>query len=600
MPLTPTEQKEAQARAAMEQAPGGNTAVRERARKIREEVAKKGAGEAIKSFVEPPHPESDAREKSIDDRLGWEREANGKKLRPPGSPAEAIFNDAKKADELPSKIIEKGYDSLDPTEKNIARAEADKALRERIPDLADVILGPPGSPVANYDAILDGMLRDPKFRDTLRTTHRGSLNSDVIKTTEVILKAAKDTLDQKTEADKKIDDEIKQLNQNLENANKVIDGFAAKNVGTEGTDAYRLNELETQEPAIQAEIVRLRPKIESINNTLGQLRKMAATERMKNGVGSPLLATINGEITTQEAELKAAVGELGAQEALLTKKANLIAKRNKAEEDKTSTEEKLEDAKTRKADAAREKLAAQAEFDRLKLTREDEEAKYLKGLQGSTKEAVVEYIKKRLEEAQSVESEVLQAEAREAEDGDKKKVLEALAKDGLKWNLKKKRNEQDKARALERGKLIVNPSEGLDKVIQEYLTDGVATGTPEHDRLMAKMKDTEFLKTMREKVGPTLVGRYLQAGGRFSEADVIYLRGTDWGQNLIENGLKEQEAVVKAIEDLKGKGALNKSFFERLKSVDNKTWLTILILILAGVAVAGVAPAAGAITKTIK
>ncbi len=592
---TPAEQREAQGRYAIQETPTGTVKVRERAKKIKEEVAKASSRSAIESFATPPLPDKEGRAAKLENKLGWEAGVDGRKSRPPGSAAEATILKAQSADIIPSGVIENGYDSLGAAHKVVVRDQVEAGLRAHMPDTVDMILGPVGTPLANRDATLDAFIKDPRYKDILRSTHSAALNKDMTITDEQ-LGAAREALEQKTGADKRVDDELKEINKKLAEANKMLAGFDAKNVAKPGTDAYRLDELWKQDATIQGEITRIQSKIDSITGTLDQLRKLAATERMANPTGSPKLTTLTGEITAQETEQKTTVGELGAQHALIKQRTDLETKKSKAEEDKENLEGKREDAITNKETTAREKAAARADFDHKRISREDEETEYIKGMNDSLRDAGAELLKRRLQEANDVEARVIEDEAKETTDRHEKKVLDKLKTAGMKLN-KKGNHEIDKVPALQFGKNLLDPAKGLDWQIENWLKAGVPAANTEELRLISeRMKDKDFVDKMRAKMGPILLGRYLQAGGKLTKGDSAYFEGTDWGPNLIENAINGNKELKTKFDTMKAEGVIDQSFFDRLKKVDGATWLKILALILAGgVAAFGVAPIAGAV-----
>ncbi len=591
MALAPAQQVEAQARAALEAKPAAPprrpTATQERAQKIREQVEEESPRDALKSFVEPPMAKKDEREGSIDERIGHERNAaTGKKERPLGSAAEKTFKAAKDADRLPSELYEKGYDFLNTTDQKAVRDTAEASIRERIPDIADTLLGPPGAPTSGKKAILENLLKDPKFRDVLRTKHTENLGK-MMATTDGEINAAQKNFDEKDAAHTKIGREISTLTADLGKANAVIEGFDAKNITVVGTDAHALHELIINTPAIEAEIQRLDLKVTSLDKIVTALRNAEANHTVTTGNVAP--AALRHELTRREGELETAIKDLGENRGKMAKKDALQAKLSDSEAEKVRIEGEMEQAKERQEAAAREKAIAQTDLSHKKLKREGEEADYIKGLGNSIRDAVSETVQTKLQEAQDAEVKVIAKEATETADADKKKVLDGLSREAIDDD-GKGHYKLNKTEAKQIGADIL--AGGLDPFIEDWLMGNPPTRNPQEiKRIQEKMKDSDFMDDMRAKIGPTLVGRYLKAGGKFTEGDVIYLRGTEWGKTLPEEGIKAKKGLKQELDQLAAQGAIDKNFLQKLGSVDNSTWLKILIALVASAGLGLAVPA---------
>lgn len=574
MALAPAQQVEAQTRAALEAKPatppiGGSLKPEEvRANSIREQLAEEGERKATEGIAQPPLPRADERTKSIDERIGHKRDAAGKKDRAPGTPEEATFNKAKGADRLPTELYEKGYDRLSSTDKTAARNIAESSIREILPqNLADSILGTVSAPTAGKNAILENLLKDPKFREALRTKHTESL-AKTMATTDETLNAAQRNFDEKDAASTKAGAKITKLNGELGKINTVIDGFDASKITVAGTDAQVLHELVTNTPAIEAEIQRLDLKVTSLDKIVTALRNAEANHTATTGNIAP--AALRNELIKREGELEGAIKDLGDNRNKIAKRDALQAKLSDHQAQKASKEEEIEQAREGQEAAARERAIAEADLAHKKLSRGDEEADYIKGIEDSIRDAVSETVQTKLQEAQEAERKVLDKEAAETADADKKKILEGVRDQAITWDGKHHKLDKDAAKLI--GARILNPTQGLDSYIEAWLLGNPPTTNPEElARIGEKMKDPTFMNEMRVKTGPVLIGRYIKAGGKLNEDDVNYLRSTEWG-------LKEE------LDKLVASGAIDKNFLQKLKGADNATWLKILLALVTTVA----------------
>ena len=80
----------------------------------------------------------------------------------------------------------------------------------------------------------------------------------------------------------------------------------------------------------------------------------------------------------------------------------------------------------------------------------------------------------------------------------------------------------------------------------------------EADAILTKKSDPEFVKTVGANLAKKVFADYLLAGGRLSRDDIFSLGNTDWGKQIIDEGIKLAQDQRKYLEGLLGKDVLTK------------------------------------------
>lgn len=592
-------QPEAIAHAVLEKppvAPPPPGSLQEAAVKIREKLNEGGSRSALESMRQRKPIEQRKIDELIDTNCGIERNADGTKKRPAGLEVKRRFDEMQKYAKLSKDFLEKGYDGLDVGQKPIVRTLVEQAVRAW-PEADALFSGPPPMPPAEKEAIIETMLKDPKFAEKARSIFEGII--DPAKALKDTVFEAKTALEEARRKEGERKNEITKNNNEKALVNTELEQFKDGGGVGDGQKLQQIKAIEAELPTLKANLITKEDQSAEVQDRIKDSESQRRVTLQRGLDTIPIdaeLMTKRSEARTLQREIKEINDRINLKTELEQERTSLEQKKQNLEEEKMRLDAELRSL-------TQERFASQANFSSAQLARTSEEMDFAGSLKDVFSETTMQFMEERIASAEEVQRKLIEEERAKTTDPDEQKILDALK---IRWDQENWKNGRrsykiNKFQVKEDyGNLIV---EGPKRILKDILlaNSGFTAGTPayavEAARIDAKLTDLAFVEKMQQKVVERVITRQIQVG-KVTEDDVRILRESDWGKGVVQNAIKNKAELRSEIEQLYGQGALETTFWEKLKRTSNGNFLKLLLLLLGTVAL--VVPVGMAIKSTLE
>lgn len=520
----------------------------------------------------------------FDANFGTERNPDGTKKR--DSATEQRFKQASQSEQLSRELVEKGYDSLTPTQKNRARAVVERAISIN-PILKDQL---PTDPVRKEEVLVK-VLKDPELAHEIIAAY--SERVDPTQKLQDQVSEVKQKLEEttKSEKDKKI--ELRDTTTSLgENSHEIARFDLTADKGIE------LTQLTTELPGLKEDL-------ENKNNELRLAEENIAIYKQQM-----LYQTMAGNDTSKiEAALQEAIrqagrvrGEKTAINIKINRHSSLIEEKRKLESERTSLEQKKLQLSTELTGITKERVRLQAEFATAQMTRESEEEQFVNGVNGILSEATFRYLQEQLTKADNAQRKVVEEMLQKATSETEKKYLTGLLS----------RYERPKSPTILDSRKTQPNTYNIDSDTTILLSNDPTLGGPEgllRKQLLdqgltaaqvdEQMANKEFVEKMQPRAVESLLSAKLKSG-KLSADEAEKIIRSPWGEGMIDKAIQGNQKIKDTIESLRAQGKIKGDLKEMLRAMDKQSLLSFLLLILgaAALGVVGVG-AVGAAGKAL-
>lgn len=578
MALDQSQEKEATIRATIEESPGAGAAagsLLERAQKIQDTLENKGPHATIES-LRPPVEEQTARF-NLEHAFSSGLDANGRTVQ--SREQQGRYAEARKFYDIATTFIKDGYPRLSARDRGLITTRIIQAVRA----------WPEGDEIfrhlatdAERQAAIRRLLENPDFAAKVRN-HLG----------EVLNKAEEashsDDLEQKQrdhegahlEAEAAETERYRQAGE----WRMLDDQYEPyKEVTRTGVKGHLLDELDTLNAGLagfestirnrQRELSRIDDEIADLNRD----RRAAQTADERQQIQEDIRTQRDRRNTVQE-DIDGAQEQINRLQTLQAEKARIEERRNAIQanlvESQKTANDKIRDLSLKNIDLQK---ARNAHTLNEQVLQND--------LRNVFSEAAFEYLKEKVDESQAENDRLREEEIKNAETEDDRNILNALGHRYVDVDRNPRRD------VIDREYEMLFRLNGAKEIFEAMYrgTNRYPPASPEYvselARINERLKDPEFIQKYEPRVAQEILSRRIQTG-RISEQDAQFIMNSQWGQGMIEEGLRKRNDIREQVENLVGERVIDPGFFRKLRESSGGNLVMILLLLFGTVATAG-------------
>lgn len=536
--------REAIARSTLEKkgSRAGSARVRELAEAARKKLRDAGPISALKDFQQRRTLDKQKMDARLEDVFSTVDSVTGARSKTPEQ--QARFNRAEKAAKVARELVEKGYDKIDTADKPAIRTALSDAI-SIWPEGKAILDG-----VTDREAFLDEILKDPRMAETVGKVLEKTMSAEALvdKVTKAKAKAeeAKVRLDgKKTEEDR--------INVQLRDIQKKISDFSGPSrTKPEGGESFKkLKDLRETHSSDKATLVTVEQQLNQLNSRMNSIVSSRRADL------SSSLESMQGEVTTLTEQAQNLRLRINQKEELEKEEGRLREQQENLEQQKAAVGSEI-------AQLTREELLARTDLTLATNERNAGEEAFAKNLEGVMREASMDYLQDRIQEAEEAQDKVIKEEIANAKSKEERDVLEGILnrwdknKEVWTWRGKKTIKVFDKKQIGEDFSDLI--AKGPEEVIKNMLTRGRT-----EDEAKEIMKNKEFVDEMQDKVVERLITRKLQTG-KISKDEARRILESDWGKGMIDAALANKKEIADAFEKLRESGVMHGSVAEFLST----------------------------------
>lgn len=524
------------------------------------------------------------------DQIGADRDATtGARVRAAGSPEEARHNAATTAADLAFKFKDQGYDGLGIGEKTTVRTRIEGAILQS-PRLA-----------AEYNRLTPTEKNSFLLRLAKDNVYSGEVTRVLSEFSQKsgIDDSASDKqiiLDQKTTEQAVKQSELADAQRRLRAIETRLSAFDSSTTPP-GPKSVEMERIRAAIPTLQAEAANFQQQVEDKTFRLAQLqqeREQALRPVVRGAtVAIRPLADIDTEIGIVRGELQTANQGLNARTADINKLPLLEQEQADLENKRLDLAREESEKSIAKGKVDSEFARAQRDYQDALILRQRQEQDIVDSLNGVFSEAARGLVDKQIEAlGQQFEASLSKIKT-EGLSADQKALLDQLHERWMRV-LPNRRfgGRSQPRRVLNQAQINTDfntlMTSGDEAFIRSVLLTTENPNTPgtnyTPDQITELFKNKEFMETARPDALEKLVAHKAIIGG-VEPADVYAITTSRWGENLITNALKTNDAFRGQLEGMYGKDAIDQpGFTEKLRreAQNNPNLLTIITLMLAG------------------
>jgi hypothetical protein len=528
-----------------------------------------------------------------EESIGTDRDLDGKKVRIPGSEEDIRMNRLKAAQELMVHYLEKGYDNLTPTEKTEARrsiinlAKAIPAFEVEFRSMS----------AAEQQIYAEKILKDPRYSQKLKEklTEKGGDISKIVPDQIGTLSGEVATLEAEVSVTGSITAEIANFTSAITNTQTDLAEYQVEvtNPGPPvtvrpGVSYARISALQVDINTDEANLVAPKETLKDLQDHLEGLQFELTIARGRTpprgyaGRTAADIGAINTDIRLAEREIAAQQGIIKPAELAVQSKKDLLVQLKQQEVDlkaklatlKTDRTTKETEKRTKESDLTTKKI----ELAKKKAERRLKEEQFVRSFEVMMEDAAEDYVKEQVDKAVSDGKTLAETQTAESKVEAKKKLIDTITKT-----------------YFPSSKLMLSTVKS-DFNLMSRSGAGVLTRTmlgragytaPEIDVFL---KDEELAKEMQRSVRDNctkfyfLRGGFLQRGGKLDTDSILKFAVSDWGQDLITEGIKNKKSLQEQIEAASGASMLTAKgqFGEFIKKMPLGSLALVILSILLG------------------
>lgn len=594
-------QPEVIARAVLEKAPVAPPppgSLQEAAVKIREKLNESGPRSALESMRQRKSIEQRKIDELIDTNCGTERNADGTKRRPAGSEVRGRFDEMQKWSKLSKDFLEKGYDGLDAAQKPIVKTLIEQALRAW-PEADALFSGPPPMPVADKEAVIVTILKNPKYAEKVRSIFEGAI--DPTKALKDTVSEAKTTLEEVRKKEEEKRNGIAKSNNEKVLVDTQLEQFRDGGGVGDGPKLQQMKAIEAELPTLKVNLIAKQDQLVEAQERVKDLERKRNVAWQRGADNTDVIdveiTTKRGEVRTLQREITEINDRVNLKTALEQEKTSLEQKKRQLEEERIKLDTELKNL-------TRERLESQANFSSAQLTRTSQEQDFVDSFKGVFSEATMQYLEENIAKAEEAQKKLIDEEKANTVDPEEQRILDAIETrwDKAEWQGGRLRRKINISQVRQDYPNLI--AEGPRRILRDMLVSQITllAGSPQYRAEVARIEsklNPAFVEKMQPKIVERLITRQVQTG-KITEDDVRIIRESNWGQGVIQAAIKNKAELKNEIEQLIGQGALETSLWEKLKRMSNGSLLKFLLIIFGGVATLGILPAGMALKSVLK
>lgn len=508
---------------------------------------------------------------------------------------------ARAFDVFSRKIIDDGYDTLDPVEKLGASGKVLEMLSS-FEDTADYLNG---LTPAEKNAIAEEILRDPDFIAKANDRY-GEIAADKAldsanSADDDRLKIQEDVRYQAEKEARKAREEWDKLDRQVSASYKLVDRYSITESGIDPSTGLEYGDKRIALQAAVEAVTAISPDVKYLEQQEQEVREYTAEiddlVAALNIIGVTNVAVKNRRLDFLRTERRAANGRINAYNNAVKDRDALIAERDGLPDKIKELEGQKETAGGVLDQKAKAYHAADAEFQKLQLeiaedqrtdaeSRTKAQKKLLVDLENVLYDATQRWFEKGIEEAEAEYEKIQDKKAQETHDAFEKAVL----------NKMKTRYDKREGTIKKRSKaaegdfdMLTDETLGPKAVLTEYLMRaGYEIEDPPGSGNMVlspegaeKMKDEAFVNKMTGELTVKIVREKLK-NGKLNKAERLAIEDNKELSEALVTAMEEDEHYKHKIAELKAKGIIPKNLKDHMNTVTGKKSLMLLLLTIFG------------------
>ena len=505
-------------------------------------------------------------------------------------------------DEFTRKIIDEGYDALDPVEKIGASGRVLEAIGSCGENIANILNG---LTPAEKNAIAEEILRNPDLISHVKAVYgdiaAGIAPDAVTAAEDARLEVQEEVRYQADRARNKATRKRGEVNRRLRDARKLEDRYSNTTAGIDPSTGleYGDKRIELESAAAAVDVISTDPKYadQLAVDVQGFKKEISDLEAMGMVGAAHVVSTRMDRIRQLKLDQGEAERKISEYNTAVERRDKLIAERDGLPAKIEQLDEELDNADDEVRRKEKEYSVEDAEYQKIELgiaeaqrtraeSRTEAQKQLLDNLENVLYKATKNWLKDYAEVAQGVNDEIDEKEAREANDKFEKGVL-----DQMKTRYKNKEGKFKKRSKAAEGDfdMLTDEALGPKSVLTEYLMRaGYEVEDPPGSGNMVlsaegaeKMKDEAFVKKMTDKLTVRIV-REKMKNGKLNKAELLAIEENDEIKAALAKAIEEDDHYKHRIAELKAKGIIPKDLKDHLKSAAGKKSLWLILMVAFG------------------
>ncbi len=573
--------------------------------KLREGMKKAGQSESpvddLDKSLEATKPvNSDRARKLIDRNVGTDVDAKGERLWNKKADREARKK-LQGLEEVAREMTEEGgIDKLIAAGKESQVIELAEIALTADPDMALLLPDKATDPVARKEEII-AFLKQPGMAQKIKAEYNARFKEDAKLADEV--SPAKEALRRAQEAEKLKKDALDKNKKDSGTNTSELEQFDPGK-----TKALKLEKLTTDLPTIESDLELSQYNLDTVSKEIDRLKLARINVIAKDPTAD--ISALDIEITAKEAERIKYAGEVKGYKAQIKEKEDLETEKRNLEVTKKRLEEEAPTLEEQLRGATAERITKKLELDEKLDERTDQEQAFADSVRNIITQAVAKQVRENLTLGKKVQDEELQKLESETVDQIEKAFYRTLRtryeeprKPGFVMSNKGEtqpnkvniNQDYEDLVSLDPVDPITGKGGGPKVVMRRLLAESLMSTVPdpaERARIIdEKMKDPTFVSETTSTMVETIVAAKLRIG-KLKPAEVRTVMDK-WGEDMIGKARTKNANLDKQLAQLTGEGVIDKTLFRKLS--DSKLLRILMLLLLGGVAIAGLGIAAPAI-----